>query len=204
MTLPFVLLASRAEDAAADEEYESFLRWSGLGARDLIRVRMEAEPVPAFDPDGVAGVILGGSPFTGSLPRHRKSPTQLRVEAELRPILTRVLECDFPFLGVCYGVGTLGILAGGVVDDTHRESTGLADITLTAAGRADDVTRVLPDTFQAFVGHTEAFRIPPPAATILATSPTCPVQMLRIGRNAYITQFHPEMSVEHARRARRR
>lgn len=122
MTLPFVLLASRAEDAAADEEYESFLRWSGLGARDLIRVRMEAEPVPAFDPDGVAGVILGGSPFTGSLPRHRKSPTQLRVEAELRPILTRVLECDFPFLGVCYGVGTLGIPAG------RHDSRDVADL----------------------------------------------------------------------------
>ncbi len=29
----------------------------------------------------------------------------------------------------------------------------------------------------------------------LASSPTCPVQAFRIGRNVYATQFHPELDV---------
>ena len=35
----------------------------------------------------------------------------------------------------------------------------------------------------------------PPAATLLATSPGCPVQMFRVKRNVYATQFHSELDV---------
>lgn len=194
MGRPFLLLASRAEDEAADEEYASYLRLADLREHELLRVRLEAGPLPEVDLDRLGGIILGGSPFTGSLPHHRKSPTQRRVEAELEPLFADVLARDFPFLGVCYGVGSLGMMAGGVVDSTYREDTGAVTVTLTAAGRADDVARALPDAFSAFVGHTEAFRTPPPRSAVLATSSTCPVQLLRIGRNIHITQFHPEMS----------
>ena len=33
-------------------------------------------------------------------------------------------------------------------------------------------------------------------AALLASSPTCPVQMFRVGRNVYATQFHPELDLE--------
>jgi GMP synthase (glutamine-hydrolysing) len=33
----------------------------------------------------------------------------------------------------------------------------------------------------------------PPTATLLAGSPTCPVQMFRVKQNLYATQFHPEL-----------
>ena len=39
---PFVLLATRPEDAAADGEYEAMLRFGGLSAEQLVRVRLEA------------------------------------------------------------------------------------------------------------------------------------------------------------------
>ena len=54
----------------------------------------------------------------------------------------------------------------------------------------------MPRTFNAFVGHKEAIRELPPSATRLASSPTCPVQMFRVGRNVYATQFHPELDLE--------
>ena len=31
---------------------------------------------------------------------------------------------------------------------------------------------------------------------LLASSPTCPVQMFRVGANVYATQFHPELDVD--------
>ena len=35
----------------------------------------------------------------------------------------------------------------------------------------------------------------PPSAVLLASSASCPVQMFRVGRNVYATQFHPELDV---------
>ena len=192
---PFVLLATRAEDSAADDEYAAILRFGGLEPDRLRRVRLEREPMPPIDLDEVSGVIVGGSPFTTSVPEETKSATQVRVERELDALLREVVARDVPFLGACYGVGTLGVVAGGVVDGTYGEAVGAVPITLTPEGRADPVFGVLPDTFEAFVGHKEAIRVPPPGAVVLATSPDCPVQAFRIRRNLYATQFHPELDV---------
>ena len=189
---PFVLLASRSEDVAADDEYASFLRHGGLRPEELVRVRMESGPF-SLDLDDYAGVILGGSPFTTSVPPESKSPTQRRVEAELDVVLAEVQRRDLPFLGLCFGVGSLGGRAGGVVDGTYAEETSAALITLTDDGRRDPVLGGLPGAFEAYVGHKEALTAVPPGATLLATSEACPVQAFRLGRNQYVTQFHPEM-----------
>jgi GMP synthase (glutamine-hydrolysing) len=192
---PFLLLASRAEDLAADEEYAAFLRCTGLDERDLHRVRMEAGPLPPVDLDDYAGVLLGGSPFTVSDPPELKSPTQQRVEAELAGLVDEVVARDTPFLGACYGIGALGLRVGGVVDRTYGEPIGPTSIELTAAGKEDPLMAGLPPVFDALVGHKEACRVLPPGATLLATSATCPVQAYRLGRNVYATQFHPELDV---------
>src|SRR3546814_928456 len=54
----------------------------------------------------------------------------------------------------------------------------------------------MPRTFEAFVGHKEAISSLPATATLLASSPACPVQMFRVGCNVYATQFHPELDVD--------
>lgn len=190
---PFALLASRSDDVAADEEYRSFLRHGRLPPEELVRVRMEAGPFTPLDLDRFAGVILGGSPFTASVPRAHKSEDQRRVESELDHVLDEVLRRDLPFLGLCYGVGTLVSRAGGTVDGTYAESTAAVRVSVTEEGRRDPLLRGLPDAFEAYVGHKEACTVLPPGAVVLATSKACPVQMLRLGSNQYVTQFHPEM-----------
>jgi len=192
---PFVLLASRAEDDAADDEYAQVLRFGGLDEGSLVRVRMEAGPMPAIDLDAVSGIVVGGSPFDASTPADRKSATQVRVEREMSALLDRVVPRDVPFLGACYGVGTLGTHQGGVIDRTYAEPIGAVRITLTPEGRRDPLLADVPDAFDAFVGHKEACRVLPATATLLASSATCPVQMFRVRRNLYATQFHPELDV---------
>ena len=49
--------------------------------------------------------------------------------------------------------------------------------------------------FDAFVGHKEACSVLPPSAVLLASSAACPVQMFRVKRNLYATQFHPELDL---------
>lgn len=192
----FVLLASRQQDAVADEEYEAFCRYMGLTARQLRRVRLEQGPMPELDLDGIAGIVVGGSPFTSSDPPESKSDVQVRVEREIGDLLVQVCERDLPFLGACYGVGTLGVHLGGVVDTTFGEPAGAVPVTLTPEGLDDPLLAGMPPTFEAYVGHKEALRAAPPGTVLLASSPTAPVQMLRYRRNVYATQFHPELDVE--------
>jgi GMP synthase (glutamine-hydrolysing) len=190
---PFLLLAIRAEDAAADNEYESFLAFAGLGEKDLHRVRLEQRPLGSIDLSEWSGILLGGGPFNTSDPRESKSPVQLRVEADLHGLLDQVITADFPFLGACYGIGTLGSHQGAVVDRQHGEPVSAVPVTLTREGRKDPLLRGLPAIFDAFTAHKEAISALPGHAVLLASSPGCPVQAFRIGSHAYATQFHPEL-----------
>ncbi|MDQ0375832.1 glutamine amidotransferase [Cellulomonas humilata] len=191
----FLLLSSRAEEIAADGEYASFLRFGGLRADELERVRMEQASILPLPLDRYDGVIVGGSPFDASTPEERKSPAQRRVEAEVSTLLDEIVARDLPFLGACYGVGTLGVHQGAVIDRTYAEPISAVTITLTEAGRLDPLLADLPESFDAFVGHKEACSVLPPNAILLASSPTCPVQMFRVRENLYATQFHPELDL---------
>ncbi|WP_122819073.1 glutamine amidotransferase [Nocardioides pantholopis] len=194
--LPFLFLGTRAEDLAADGEYDAVLRFSGLRERDLRRVRLERAELGPVDLAHWSGIVLGGGPFNVSDPDEAKTPVQRRVEAELRGLAEQVVGADFPFLGACYGIGTLGGLRGGAVDTTYAEPIGAVEVTLTEAGAADPLTGVLPRDFAAFLGHKEAVRRMPEGAVLLASSPTCPVQAFRLGSRVYATQFHPELDIE--------
>lgn len=192
---PFLFLGIRAQDAAAEDEYAAVLRCSGLGEGDVRRVRLEQEVLAPLDLDDWSGIIVGGGPWNVSDPQDEKAADQVRGEARLRELALQVVAADFPFLGACYGVGTLGTLAGGVVDRTYGEPIGPMEITLTDEGRQDQLLGGMSDPFTALLGHKEAVSRLPDGAVLLASSATCPVQAFRIGANVYATQFHPELDV---------
>ena len=192
---PFLFLGTRAEDDVAASEYAAVLRFSGLSEDDVHRVRLEQEPLGTVDLADWSGIVLGGGPFNVSDPMESKSDTQHRVEAELAVLAAQVVAADFPFLGACYGIGTLGNLDGGRVDRTYGEPIGAVAIRLTEAGRADPLLGALPVAFDAFLGHKEAVSKLPHGAVLLASSAACPVQAFRLGSNVYATQFHPELDV---------
>lgn len=192
---PFLFLASRAEDIAADEEYAAFLRLCGLEEARLERHRLEARPLGTPDLDAYAGILVGGGPFNVSDPPERKSAVQVRVESEMQVLLDQVVARDVPFLGCCYGIGSLGVRDGGAVDRRHAEPIGVARIRLTREGRTDPLFGMLPEEVDVLLGHKEAISRLPRGAVVLASSPACPVQAMRVGRHVRATQFHPELDV---------
>lgn len=191
---PFLLLSTRDHDQAAVAEHASVARHAGLRPDQLVHIRVEAAPLGDIDLDAYAGVLLGGSAYNVS--DEDKSPLQQRVEADLRRVIADILAADRPFLGMCYGIGTVTAHLGGVVDRTYGEPVGAAAITLTDAGRADPLLAGVPERFEAFVGHKEASNGVPDGAELLATGQVCPVQMYRVGANVYVTQFHPELDAD--------
>ena len=190
---PFLFLGTRAEEAAADDEYAAVLRFSGLDERDVRRRRLERDPLGDWDLADWSGIVLGGGPFNISDPLEAKSPVQRRVEAELHALALAAVAADFPFFGACYGIGTLGSLQGGLVDRTYGEPIGAVPVRQTGAGLADPLFGVLPERFDVFLGHKEAVTRMPEGGVLLAGSAACPVQAFRLGRNVYATQFHPEL-----------
>jgi GMP synthase (glutamine-hydrolysing) len=192
---PFLLLAIRADDAAADNEYASFQTLAGLEEGELRRIRLEQRPLGDIDLRDWSGILVGGGPFNFTDPEERKSVVQRRVEADLMRLLDEVVGTDFPFLGACYGIGALGRHQGAVIDRRFAEPVGTVQVTLTAEGQQDPLLRGLPATFDAFTGHKEAVSRLPGHAVLLASSPGCPIQVFRIGSNVYATQFHAELDV---------
>jgi GMP synthase (glutamine-hydrolysing) len=193
---PFLMLGIRAEDVAADDEYAAILRCTGLDEGLVRRIRMEQTELGTVDLGKWSGIILGGGPFQASDPEDVKSATQRRVEAELAALLDEVVERDFPFLGACYGIGTLGRHQGAVVDRTYAEPIGGIRVKVTRAGQEDPLFQCSGSSFGAYAGHKEAISKLPAHALTLAYSEHCPVQAFRIGRQVYATQFHPELDLD--------
>ncbi|MFT3833396.1 MAG: glutamine amidotransferase [Micropruina sp.] len=190
---PFVLLATRDHDKAAGDEYESVRRHTGLAPSELIHIRVESGPLPELRLEDYSGVFLGGSPF--NISDAVKSDLQLRVESDIRGVVDQIVDADFPFLGMCYGIGTVTAHLGGTVDRTYGEGLGAIEVTLTPEAAGDPLLVGVPASFFAFVGHKEACHGTPPEVTLLGTGEACPVQMYRYGENVYVTQFHPELDV---------
>ena len=192
--MPFLILQLRPEDEAADEEYASLLARTGLTPSDTHRIRLDKQALPEdLDLTRYSGVIVGGGPGCVSDPPEKKTAEEASIEAAILGLMPEITARDIPYLGCCYGLGILAHHLGGEVSqDRYGEAIGGVDYTLTPEGATDPLFAGLPRRFRALVGHKEAVQATPPGAVHLAASETCPMQVIRYGRNVYATQFHPE------------
>lgn len=186
------MLQMRPEDEATRSEFEAFMRVGRLVPNEVHRIRLEKEPIPEINIHDYSAIIAGGSPFDISIPEEKKSLVQKKIELFFIELFDQIVPVDFPFFGACSGNGHLGKYCGGTISNRYAEALGSVDVTMTDAGTKDLLLKDLPQTFSAFVGHKEACDQTPPGAELLLTSKVCPIQMFRVKKNMYATQFHPE------------
>lgn len=186
-----LILQMRPEDEAADSEFQAILRVGGLDPDEVHRVRLEQD-IPEIEIDEYFAIIAGGSPFDVSRDQKDKSKVQKDIELFYKKLFDKVVPADVPFFGACSGNGLLGQYCGTRISEKYSEPVGSVEIAVTEEGANDLLLKGLARTFTALVGHKEACDAIPPDAVLLASSQTCPVQMFRLKRNIYATQFHPE------------
>jgi GMP synthase (glutamine-hydrolysing) len=180
-----------AGDPMADHERECVTRRVGAQAVELATRNALVEEARVKWLDDADAIVIGGS---GSYSVHH--PASARWVEPLRRVLDAALERRVPGFGICFGHQLLGHHLGTAVqtDEAHAE-VGTIELSLTEAGRADELFSVLDPDFVAHTGHSDHVRATPPGVELMASNDRLATQAFRVrGAPFFTTQFHPDLS----------
>jgi len=167
--------------------YEDVLRAEGARVH---RVEIdEGDPLP--DPSEFTHVVVMGGPM-GAYDDDRY-PWLGEEKRFIRAVLAR----GIPLFGACLGARLLAAAMGGRAYPAALPEVGVLPVELTAEGRADPVTGVLPGWFPTLQWHSDTFDLPP-GAVLLASSSAFAHQAYRVGSTAYAVQLDLEVTSEMA------
>lgn len=154
---------------------------------DVIRV-FEGKPLPRPNAGNIA--IITGS---WAMVTDREPWSELTAQW-----IREAMEIEMPLFGVCYGHQLMSHALGGVVGyhPAGREM-GCEPINLTPGAASDPLMATWPQTFKVHLTHEQTVISVPRGALVLASSAHDPHQIVRYGRNAISTQFHPEFTETH-------
>lgn len=113
---------------------------------------------------------------------------------EKAAIREAVVERRLPFLGICLGHQLLADALGGSCRKMAAPEIGVHKVILTDNAAADPLFQGLPATKEVLQWHAVEVAALPPGATVLATSPACSVQAMRVGDRAWGVQYHVEIT----------
>jgi GMP synthase-like glutamine amidotransferase len=165
--------------------FRDFLKGDGI-AYDAVELD-EGERIPSLDKYDALWV-MGGPMDVWEEDQHPW------LKPEKAAIREAVLARNMPYLGLCLGHQLLGAALGGTVGKMKAPEVGILDVELTAEGRADPIFAGMATKQKALQWHGAEVQALPPGAVVLASSPACPHQAMRIGRHAYGLQYHMELT----------
>ncbi|MFN2222551.1 MAG: type 1 glutamine amidotransferase [Candidatus Promineifilaceae bacterium] len=193
MTLSILLLQARhADDAARDEERSSFAAMTGLELDQVVSLDLLTKTPTLEEIREHSALMVGGSGAyyvtKGNLPGF----------PEVLAVLRQVVDVGHPTFASCFGFQLLVEAMGGrVVYDPANMEVGTYNLSLTDAGRQDELFSYLPPTFKAQLGHKDKADRLPPGTLNLAASENAGLQALRVpDKPIWATQFHPELTKE--------
>ena len=165
--------------------FRDFLKADGI-AYDAVELD-EGERIPSLDKYDALWV-MGGPMDVWEEDQH---PWLIAEKAAIREA---VQARNMPYLGLCLGHQLLGAALGGTVGKMKAPEVGICDVDLTAEGRADPIFAGMAAKQKALQWHGAEVQTLPAGAVVLASSPACPHQAMRIGRHAYGLQYHVELT----------
>lgn len=182
------VLVIEHESACPPGVLATVLEESGLDMHLFRPYRGELLPEDLARYEGL--VVLGGGMGALDAAVHPWLP-------RVRRLLALASDRHLPTLGICLGAQLAALALEGRMGRREEPSTGLQEITLTEAGRADPVLSALGSARPTvFHWHQDQITHLPPYAELLATGADEGVQAYRAGTALWAVQFHPELTAQ--------
>ncbi len=185
-----LLLQARGPgDPVRAEEVRSFARHCGVDASRVTPWNL------LEGPPTMAEIRLHDTLMVGGAGEFYVSKGDLPHFDALLERLRQVVDAGHPTFASCFGFQSLVVALGGrIVHDPENSEVGTYEVTLTGAGRADELFGALPPAFHAQLGRKDRATGAWDGVLPLARSERSPVQALRIpGKPIWASQFHPEL-----------
>jgi len=185
-----LLMQIRDQARVREEEYESFLTYSGLESSQLDVLNVF--DIPDFGPEVLEGydaLFVGGASEASVLEPHNYPFVMPGVA-----LLRYCIEASVPVFASCFGFQLAVLALGGTIvrDDADYEM-GSPPISLTPAAAEDILFRDTPDQFPAISVHMERAPELPENCELLAYTEACPHAFKVHDKPFWAFQFHPEV-----------
>jgi GMP synthase (glutamine-hydrolysing) len=191
MNIKILLLQAREiHDDARHNERRSFALRAGISEAsitpyDLLSGTPTLQEVRKYD-----ALMVGGSG------NYYVSKGNLPGFPAVMELLREVTAVGHPTFASCFGFQLMVEALGGCI--VYEEATmevGTYELSLTEAGQSDNLFGILPNRFQAQLGHKDRADSLPEGTINLASSANSFYQALRVPEKPiWATQFHPELT----------
>ncbi len=145
---------------------------------------MSEEEIRDYKP---SGIILAGSPESTT---EKDSPRSPQI----------VFDLGVPVLGICYGMQTMAMQMGGLVEGSNIREFGYAQVKVHGESSLlkdvkDHVDHDGSALLDVWMSHGDKVTRMPEGFSLMASTPSCPIAgMYHEAKKFYGVQFHPEVT----------
>lgn len=145
---------------------------------------MSDEEIRAYNP---RGIILAGGPESTTEAGSPRAPQA-------------VFDLGVPVLGICYGMQTMAMQMGGMVESSNLREFGYAQIKTHGSASLltdikDHVDHDGSPLLDVWMSHGDKVTLMPEGFELMASTPSCPIAgMYNEAKKFYGVQFHPEVT----------
>ena len=164
--------------------FRSYLSESGV-KWDSIQLD-EGELIPELEPYDALWV-MGGPMDVWETDKH---PWLIQEKEAIRIWVKKMKR---PYLGICLGHQLLADALGGRCSPQNPPEIGIFEVELTKKGINDPIFKGMKKNQFCLQWHSFQVEIPPQGSIILASSPICKIQAMRVGECAWSMQYHVEV-----------
>lgn len=189
--LRILFLQIRNDNETRKEEFDEFVRFSGLDESQIVihnvfdTPRFNSSIVDPFD-----ALFVGGSSDASVL-----KPKQNPFLSSIFNLLIYCVKISKPVFASCFGFQSAVVALGGkMIHDKKNMEIGSYQIKLHENAKKDLILKDVQNPFWAISGHAERAEKLPKNTILLASTPRCSYHAFKIkGKPFYAFQFHPEI-----------